>query len=197
MRRSSPTWRLLLRDGDTFVDIGANVGLYTFTLARLRRILPNLRFYAFEANSDTYARLSEHTQSLDVQAYNLALSDHSGSLDFVAGAVSNVFATVENASDYSITRERVSVPCRRLDEMAIAGGSLVLKIDVEGQEKQVLDGALALFRARRIKAVYLDGYKDKAVEAFLREHGFSLFDGKSLAPVVGDVFGLLAIRNDP
>lgn len=187
----------LFCDGDTFVDCGANVGIYSLTLARMHRILPNTRFYAFEANPDTFARLSEQAQLLSVNAYNVALSDHNGSLEFVSGAVSHVFTTVENASTYSISEARVSVPCRRLDEMAIEGNSLVLKIDVEGQEKNVLDGALALFQAHRIKAVYLDGYKDKGVEAFLRQHGFSLLNGKSLKPTTEGVFNLLAIRNEP
>jgi hypothetical protein len=46
----------LFRDGDTFVDIGANVGIYSLTLARTHRILPRTRFYAFEANPDTFSR---------------------------------------------------------------------------------------------------------------------------------------------
>src|SRR5471030_805348 len=30
----------LLADGDTFIDIGANAGIYSLTLARMRAILP-------------------------------------------------------------------------------------------------------------------------------------------------------------
>jgi FkbM family methyltransferase len=207
MARSSTLWRdevpiiinlaALLCDGDTFVDIGANVGIYSLTLARIRRILPNTRFYAFEPNPDTFSRLSAKTAPLGIHSHNVALSDHSGSLDFVAGAVSHVFTTVENASTYSMANARISVPCRRLDEMTIEGDSIVLKIDVEGQEKNVLDGALGLFRANRIKAVYLDGYKDRAIEDLLKGHGFSMLDGKTLEPTTGDVFGLLAIRQTP
>jgi FkbM family methyltransferase len=177
------------------VDIGANVGVYSLTLARLHRVLSQTRFYAFEANPDTFSRFSLHAQQMGVHAYNLALSDRAGSLDFVAGAVSHVFTTVENVSDYSISSAQVSVPCRRLDEVEIVGDSLILKVDVEGQEKNVLDGALRLFQERRIKAVYLDGYKDKSVETFLTGHGFTLLDGKTLQPTEGNIFSLLAIRD--
>jgi FkbM family methyltransferase len=187
----------LFRDGDTFVDIGANVGIYSLTLARTHRILPRTRFYAFEANPDTFSRLSVHTAKLGIQAHNVALSDHNGTLEFMAGAVSHVFTTVENKSSYNIESERVSVPCRRLDEMAIEGDSLILKIDVEGQEKSVLDGALALFQAKRVKAVYLDGYKDKSIEAFLIGHGFTLLNGQTLEPTQGGIFSLLALRDAP
>ena len=67
----------------------------------------------------------------------------------------------------------------------------------KGQEKEVLDGALGLFQAQRIKAVYLDGYKNKEVETILRGHGFALLDGKTLEPDSGDVFNLLALRLKP
>ena len=186
----------LFREGDTFVDIGANVGIYSLTLARLHRLLPKTQFYAFEANPDTFARLSIHTAALGIQASNIALSDHDGTLEFVSGAVSHVFTTVENASAYSISSSRVSVPCRRLDKLDISGTSLILKIDVEGQEKNVLDGSLELFQAHRVKAVYLDGYKDRGVESFLTANGFTLLEGKTLEPTTGAVFSLLAIRND-
>src|SRR5437868_355240 len=35
----------ILDDHDTFVDVGANVGLYTHTVRRLARISPGLRIY--------------------------------------------------------------------------------------------------------------------------------------------------------
>ncbi len=187
----------VLSDGDTFVDIGANVGIYSLTLARIHRIFPRSRFYAFEANPDTFSRLAVHAEKLGIQAHNVALADHSGSLEFVAGAVSHVFTTVENASAYNIPSDRLSVPCRRLDEIDIMGNSLVLKIDVEGQEKNVLDGAAGLFRERRIKAVYLDGYKDRDIETHLRDRGFTLLNGKTLEPTIGGIFSLLALRDIP
>lgn len=184
----------ILCDGDTFVDVGANVGIYCLTLARLAQVHSRMSFYAFEANSDTFSRLNVNAPGLGVITHNVALSDHLGSLEFVSGAVSHVFTTVDNASAYSLPAERIAVPCNRLDQMDIVGNSIVLKIDVEGQEKKVLDGAEALFRAGRIKAVYLDGYKDKTVEEFLTGYGLALFDGRTLQSTKGDVFSLLGLR---
>lgn len=184
----------LLADGDSFVDIGANAGIYALTLARMRAILPRTRYYAFEANPDTFSRLAIHSGEMGVEAHNVALSDHEGTLQFIGGAVSNIFTTIENASSYSMPGKPVEVPCKRLDQFDIAGDSLILKIDVEGQEKAVLDGAAGFFDKKRVKAVYLDGYKERAVEQFLRDHGFTFREGKTLAPTQGNVFSLLALR---
>lgn len=183
----------LLENGDTFVDIGANIGIYSLTLVRMLHIKPEIRFYAFEANPDTFKRLAVKAPAQGINIFNLALSDKSGVLEFVEGAVSHVFTTIPNTSKYSIPSQKLSVECRRLDEIDIEGDSLILKIDVEGQEKEVIDGADGLFRSNRVKAVYLDGYKDKQIESLLLSYGFNLFDGKTLEPTEGGIFSLLAI----
>lgn len=184
----------LLNDGDTFVDIGANVGIFSLTLARIHNIKLGTRFYAFEANPDTFTRLSACAKEAGIQIFNLALSDHNGHLDFVEGAVSHVFTTIKNSSTYSISSKKISVECRRLDEMNVAGNSLILKIDVEGQEKEVLEGARQLFETNRIKAVYLDGYKDHSIEAFLKGFGFSFYNGKTLEETDCGIYSLLALK---
>ena len=171
----------LIGQGDTFVDIGANVGVFSLSLARLARLYRDTRFYAFEANPDTFECLWEQAQRLGIICRNQAVSDREGQLTFVPGAVSHVFTTVANVSQYSLTGSCVQVQCIRLDEADIKGDSLILKIDVEGQEMEVLEGARELFSANRIKAVFLDGYSDKGVDSFLLDHHFSLHDGVSLA----------------
>lgn len=188
---------LLLQRGDSFVDIGANVGVYVCTLARMRKVVDGMHFYAFEANPDTGARLRAAAEPLGVNVHAVALSDHNGHLEFVPGAVSNIFTTIENASEYNVRSKVQSIPCRRLDEFEIEGDSIVLKVDVEGQEKDVLLGARKLFEANRIKAVYLDNYKDEVgVETLLRDYGFDFYEGRTLEPVPGNTYSLLAMRKN-
>jgi FkbM family methyltransferase len=189
---------MLLQPGDTFIDAGANVGVYACTLARMGRVAGGMHFHAFEANPDTCARLRKAGEPLGVIAHAIALSDRNGQLEFVAGAVSNIFTTVENSSAYNDQRTRQSIPCRRLDSFDIEGNSIVLKIDVEGQEDRVLEGARGLFAAHRIKAVYLDNYTNEvAVETFLRERGFEFYDGRTLDRVPGNTYSLLALPQKP
>jgi FkbM family methyltransferase len=184
----------LLGDGDTFLDIGANVGIFAATMASLRSIYPNLKIYAFEPNRDTANRLRANAESLGVEIFAVALSNRSGTIQFVDGAVSSVFTTVENASSYSIRSELSSCECRRLDDLPIAGDSLVMKIDVEDQEWDVLEGSLSYFQTGRVKAVYLDGYKDSRVRGFLDQYGFRYLNGRTLAPATAETRHLLAVR---
>lgn len=188
---------MLLQRGDSFVDIGANAGVFVCTLARMRKIVGDTHFYAFEANPDTGARLRAAAEPLGVTVHSVALSDHHGELKFLGGAVSNIFTTVENASGYHVSSTAQMIPCRRLDEFDITGDSIVLKIDVEGQEREVLLGAKKLFDARRVKAVYLDNYTDEVgVESLLREYGFEFYDGRTLERVPGNNYSLLAMRKN-
>src|SRR5437762_8960229 len=43
----------ILADGDTFLDVGANIGIFAVSVARFRLLYPNLQVYAFEPNRDT------------------------------------------------------------------------------------------------------------------------------------------------
>lgn len=189
------TLSLLLCPGDTFVDVGANVGLFVCTLARRQFVSRDVHFYAFEANPDTFVRLKESTRDLDIIIHQAAISDRSGELEFVSGAVSHVFAQAANRNDYHFKHQApVRVPAQRLDDSGIEGDSLIIKIDVEGQELNVLEGATGLFDRDRVKAVYLDGYSDPAVNAFLVARGFSFFDGRTMRPTVPSFPNLLAVR---
>ncbi|MEA5503444.1 FkbM family methyltransferase [Halotia wernerae UHCC 0503] len=186
----------LLSKNDSFVDIGANIGIFSSILSRFRQITTDINIYAFEANPDTYERLKINAEKYGFQAHNIAISDTEGEMEFIEGVVSHVFTTVENACKYHIKDKIRNIKCLKLDEFDILGESIILKIDVEGQELQVLKGASSFFEEQRIKAVYLDGFSDKRVIDFLYSYKFSLWDGKKLVPTDGNLFSLLAIAPD-
>jgi len=180
---------LLLQPADTLVDVGANVGLYSSVLSRLRNVSPNINYVAIEPSPHTAERLRASVGET-VQVWKIGLSDRAGELAFTCGVTSGVFRVSSGDS------AQMKVRCERLDALPLPRTDLVVKIDVEGHELPVLRGATALFDAQRVKVIYIDGYSDLAIPDFLRDRGFSLYHGRTLAPCGDEVprDSLLAIH---
>ena len=167
---------LLLQPGDTFVDVGANVGLYTSVLSRFRNVFPQTKFIGIEPNPTTAARLRKTVACNGATVLNVGASDRPTHLSFSSGVTSGVF----KVADSTAARGTVSIRCEPLDSLPLGEGDLVLKIDVEEHEWPVLQGAAGLFQNQRIKVIYLDDYSDRRIPDFLRQRGFTLFDGHTL-----------------
>ena len=182
----------LLQPGDVFIDIGANVGLYSSALSRYANLFPSTKFIAIEANPATAIRLRKSLSHSQVNVMNIGASDTATELAFVRGVTSGVFKVASPAHEGEVTK----VSCNRLDALALPAGDLVFKIDVEDHELPVLEGASRLLEENRIKVIYLDGYSSAAIPGLLRQHAFALFDGRTLAPCDRDVpdFSLLAVH---
>src|SRR6185295_8723804 len=68
-----------LKDGDIFIDVGANVGYHTLLASRL--VGANGKVFAIEAASKTYAQLLKNlseNQVNNVTAFHVAVSDIPG-----------------------------------------------------------------------------------------------------------------------
>src|SRR5438105_8763741 len=81
---------LLLQPGDTFVDVGANVGLYSSVLSRMRNAFPQTKYLAIEPNPETAARLRRSIESQGVSVFNIGLSNEPAELGFQHGVTSGV-----------------------------------------------------------------------------------------------------------
>lgn len=176
------TLALLLEPRDTFIDVGANVGLYAAVMARAARVYGQMKIYAFEPNPDTVRRLRETLRGENVEIFDCALSNHDGELEFCEAAGSWTFGVKSAANVFQIAGRTQRVAARRLDGMGIFGDSIVMKIDAETHEREVVEGAEGLIRSGRVKAVYLDGYEDRSLPDYFRGMGFDLFDGRALRP---------------
>lgn len=135
-----------LRQGEVFVDIGANIGL--FTLIAAYRVGSTGRVYAFEPCSTAHRRLLANVQlnRLDnVSCHQSALSDLVGQLNMTVSLDGfdawNSFA--QPIAGHSFAVETVN--CTTWDNFVqghnLAGRVTMMKIDVEGWEGRVLSGA--------------------------------------------------------
>jgi len=139
-----------LRPGDVFVDVGANIGL--FSLIAARRVGKSGAVYAIEPAQRTFRRLQDNVKLndfLNVQCFQSALSDESGEFPFYTSedgfdAWNSIARPIAGKS---ISREFIQ--CVTWDHFArhraLLGKVTMMKIDVEGWETRVLEGARESF----------------------------------------------------
>jgi FkbM family methyltransferase len=160
--------------GAVTVDVGANCGLYTRRLARLSR-----QVHAFEP-SHSMADLLRRTSASNVHIHEVALSDHAGSAElFIPRGDRDLIhglASIEPGVGAS-RRPGVSfnVPIARLDAIVRQDVAFV-KIDVEGHELHVLNGAIELLE--QSQPVFLVEAEDRHREEATRSL-FEFFEGKT------------------
>jgi len=144
--------RRFLRSGDIFVDVGANIGLFTLLAGHL--VGPSGRVLAFEPCSSTFNRLLRNVRRngmSHISCYRLALSNTVGVARLSA---SRSGFDAWNSLAGSLTEgifDEESVPTTTWDAFAARypdySSLEMMKIDVEGWEMCVLEGAQALLRS--------------------------------------------------
>ncbi len=186
---------LLVRDGDTVFDIGANIGAYAVTLSRLCG--SGGRVFAFEPVPDTYWTLCE-TLALNrcenVIPSRMAVSSRSGrktmNLFEPRFAAWNTFGTPRMLTPEGNLVEpskSIEVPTISLDEFCARRRIEkvnFLKVDVEGFETSVFEGAERLLCQHLIDTVCFEisqaplrGANAKSADTFfaLERHGYSAY----------------------
>jgi FkbM family methyltransferase len=144
-RPSLDVFRALVRHATTVVDVGANVGLFTYVAACHA---PQAAVRAYEPNPDL-ASLIERNLARNGWAprgtvRREGVSALSGVRPFYMHAI-DVESSFEPArAPRTGTASAINVPVVALDDVFAADGidpaTTVLKIDVEGHEMRVLDG---------------------------------------------------------
>ncbi|MCA0199825.1 MAG: FkbM family methyltransferase [Proteobacteria bacterium] len=187
-RKGEPEIRILpeiVPAGRMAIDVGANKGVYTHFLSRLAS-----HVHAFEPNPKMH-RLLTRTLPKNATAYTCALSDRDNEVaELIVPIYGSVFSNV-GASLNPLMKGRnhgtVSVPTRTLDSFNFTNVGF-LKVDVEGFEKTVFNGAVELIRRERpvIQVEMEEGHTGEPIEAshaFMAQFdmaGFFVRDGKLL-----------------
>jgi FkbM family methyltransferase len=164
---------------DLFVDIGANVGSYTILACAVK----GARGYCFEPVPPTFERLMDNIRINDlsgrVEARNVGISDREGELVFTAGEN----CTNHVVSDDEAPSDVVRVEALPLDAILEGEFPSILKIDVEGFETPVLEGARATLRRESLHSVIMElngsgsryGFDEDRILETMRGHGFSAY----------------------
>ncbi|MBA3711325.1 MAG: FkbM family methyltransferase [Pyrinomonadaceae bacterium] len=175
-----------------FIDVGANIGVYTVPLAAHSRVR---KVYAFEPDPRNYAQLTANIflnrRHDKVTAYHLALSAEPGlgtlhtasepnrneSGKFNTGANSLIFNPERH------TGSGVEVQTQTVDALIqLEGQNIAVKIDVEGHELSVLRGMKnCLAKNRCVIMVEAFDERFEAVNDYLHESGYKLCGDSQLS----------------
>jgi FkbM family methyltransferase len=167
-----------LRKGDTFADIGANIGSYTI----LASAHVGAKIFAFEPVGSTFLHLLDNIAINRLQnnviTFNVALGSSKGTIDFTSSLDTTNHVANENEVD------TISVPVETLDD-ALENQQCpsLLKIDVEGFETEVLIGGNEILKNKELKAIIIElngsgkryGYDEQNIHKMLIELNFKPF----------------------
>ncbi len=158
---------------ETIIDVGANQGQFALACCHFYK---EAKIYSFEPVPETAAILKANTQHLkNIAIFEMALGRTEGSIDFYKNEYSHASSALpvsklqlESHPQTSQT-EIIKVPVRRMDDIAetiTLKGKILLKLDVQGFEKEVLLGATSFV---------------KKVDYILFEASFvSMYDGEPM-----------------
>ena len=176
------------------IDIGANLGLITATLAKR---FPNSQVHAFEPNPSTFQSLQATiavNNITNVKAKQYAVGRDNGEVSFRADPIHRATCSIATSE----AKYAVSVPCTTLDsyiENQAIDKIAFLKVDVEGYETLVFQGAEAMLKRQQAQIIYYEicpiltkkaGFEPELPTQILVQNGYQinkLNEQGSLVPV--------------
>jgi FkbM family methyltransferase len=183
----------VLRKDDVFVDVGANIGAYTV----LAGAAAGARCFSIEPVPATFSYLIDNINlnqiGENVRAFNVGAGQENEVLSFTRrlDTVNHV------ATDSDGDVDTVEVPVRPLDDIVGDSEPLCIKIDVEGFEMAIVEGARDTFSKRSLLAVIMEmngseeryGFDELALHKSMLEFGFRPFSycpfSRELVPLDG------------
>ncbi len=180
-----------LREGMTVFDVGANVGELTLLFSRF---VGDGSVHAFEASAATFKRLElicNAAERRNVVLNHLALSDKNGSIELHVydDALSSFNSQADRPlKNYGLDFESVRIeetPAMTIDDYCESKKIEridLLKIDVEGAEFQVLQGARRMLKSKRVGCLTFEfgqttfdmGNNPREIEAYLKQMNYKI-----------------------
>ncbi len=145
--------RQYVKDGSVFVDAGANNGYFSLLVARLLK--GTGKVYSFEPVATTYKRLLQNIELngfSNIEPYNFALGSYRHDAFINVSDTNDGFNSLVEIRG---SRTRIAVDVIPLDEIVGNNRVDIIKMDVEGYEREVIKGATNVIRSNEnIKVIF-------------------------------------------
>lgn len=142
-------------------DVGANIGGYSKELVKV--FGSNSSIHAFEPSSSTYSTLIDNSKSYNnIVCHNLGLSNKTTSMSLFSDEEGSGFASVyKRRLDHFNIDMRISHECQFTTADEFCNENSIerihfLKIDVEGHELSVLEGAKRMLDNRKVDFIQFE-----------------------------------------
>lgn len=167
----------------TIIDIGANIGIVSVLLGHQ---FPDRTIHAIEPAPHTFAALGKNialNRLGNVRAHQYAIADQPGSLALNADPTQRATARIATGNDTHIQTVEAITLDSLIEREAITDLAL-LKIDVEGFESTVFDGARRMLADRLAKIIFMEvcpavtvsaGFDAAAPARIVQQAGYSWF----------------------
>jgi FkbM family methyltransferase len=172
------------------IDVGANIGQ---SIISFKNLYPNAKIVSVEPNPACLQHLRRIASSFngDVAVLNCGIGNSSGTIPFFVPVVNNHELLQEGSFDENVFLEeatinrigRNKVIKKHLDTVTIDSLVLnpnVIKIDVQGFEIQVLEGALlTIERCKPYIIIERDQRTEGRIEGILSKYGYRVQRGEN------------------
>lgn len=150
-----------LKEGQTFLDVGANVGYYSILASQL-----GAKVLAFEPSVNNRTLLEKNTKDCNIQIFSQALSNQNGSA---------ILYTDTTPWQYSIfgSGNGEKVDTVRFDDLHLSVPDFI-KLDCEWAERNVLEGMQSVLTTDKPITILLEDWHGDVTDWLIRTHGFNL-----------------------
>lgn len=147
--------REVMQPGDVFWDIGANIGFVTLEVARA---CPDAEFFCFEPSPWISSQLLANARASGrkLTLFSIALSNRAGLASLNTKFSGNVGQTGLKPNQLTKYDDIIQVATARGDELVESGLALkpnVIKLDVEGHEREVLEGLSQQLSSNELRVI--------------------------------------------
>jgi FkbM family methyltransferase len=164
-----------LKHSENFVDVGANIGYFT-SLASSMDTIKSIQ--SFEPHPFIFEILKRNSHSEKIALYSIAASSENGSAELYIPKdfeLNMGIASLEKPKEEEV--EKIEIETKPLDDILDPNLKYCIKIDTEGHEASVLEGAHALLQNKSFNYIFFEefeSYPEAKSFKLLRDNGYSI-----------------------